>query len=238
MRTPLVILSALMIALQPGNSFSQSRHFPVPRRTDGNMSILISRLSGVEVVDEAEVACFTPADLIAGLTIIDANEEQWGMAVFGDDAITDTIDGFQHGEPLRFRYWDPVTDWERDVGFEVVEGGEAVYRANNYPPLIMDFTVGVTDNRLVTPSSFSLLPPFPNPFNSQSQIGFSLSRPGLVILSLYDSRGSLLGNLIYEPLGSGRHTLTLRGEGLPAGNYLLVLQQYDNRISRQLVLLK
>ena len=236
MRNCAVIITALVMAIQSGPGYGQSPHFPRPRITSENMSVLVNRLAGVELVDSAELACLTPAWLVAGLTVIDTDKNSWGMSVWGDDGMTDSLDGFRDGEPLYFLYWDPITDWERDIGFEVMDGGEAVYHTQDF--LVMDFTVGVTDGGWGIPAGFSLPPPYPNPFNAQTDIQFFLPRPGWASLSLFDIRGSFIANLFAQYLAGGEHSYRLGAEGLPGGSYLLILQQNNLRTCRQIVLLK
>ena len=61
---------------------------------------------------------------------------------------------------------------------------------------------------------------YPNPFNSSTNISFTLLEPGEVELRVYDMSGK---RVIQRELGtraSGRHDHALQMDNLPSGNYL------------------
>ncbi|MFH0765725.1 MAG: LruC domain-containing protein, partial [Calditrichota bacterium] len=105
-------------------------HFPPPRNTGVNMSVIIERITGVRVVRGAELACLTPDSLVAGADTLSFTPP-WGLAVWGDDNTTEEIDGFRAGEPLRFVYWDPGLRLELDAEMTVIEGA-GTYTSNGF----------------------------------------------------------------------------------------------------------
>lgn len=119
-------------------------HFPEPTITDNNMSIIISYINGIEVVQGAEIACITTDGLIAGADTLSPEIEVWGMAVWGNDASSDEIDGFRGGELLTFIYWDPASQQELDVILQNRENDPAVYRANGF--LAVEMFIEVTSS--------------------------------------------------------------------------------------------
>ncbi len=124
--------------IRSGRLGTDLRHFPDPTVTDLNMSIIILRLIGVAVPPGAEVACVTPDGLVAGAAYLEG-EPAWGLAVWGDDASTEEVDGFRDRQPLRFLYWDPQIDREIDAEPTLLQGDELVYITNGL--LVIDLLV-------------------------------------------------------------------------------------------------
>jgi len=85
--------------------------------------------------------------------------------------------------------------------------------------MIFQRRLGVGDEA-VEPSAFSLLPPFPNPFNSRAELVFGLERQSWTTLRIYDYTGHLLERLYEGVLSSGRHNVVWDASGVPAGIYL------------------
>ena len=75
-----------------------------------------------------------------------------------------------------------------------------------------------TENR-----TFTLLPAYPNPFNAQTVIPFTLDRSGKVTLTVYDVLGRSVGVQYIEPLQGGMHEVVWNAEGMASGTYLVRL---------------
>lgn len=107
-------------------------HFPDPIITDVNMSVLIHRISGIEIVAGTELACLTPDEIVAGAEELTPDDTSWGIAVWGDDSYTEEIDGFRNGEPLNFLIWDPARQQEVECQITVLEGAQPVFSGNGF----------------------------------------------------------------------------------------------------------
>ena len=160
------------------------------------------------------------------------------MAIWGDSGFTgDTTEGFRDGEAIRFLYWDPVHEWELNVGFHIIEGGSAVYHTNGW--LVLGITVGVNEDNLSQPARFRLAEPYPNPFNQQTIVEYELARDGNVELTLVDAvSGRLMRSLAKGWRAAGKRTLTLDASGLANGVYLLRLESNGLEETRKVVLIK
>ena len=213
-------------------------HFPKPKDTGRNMSILFRSIEGLEIIDGAEMACFTPAGLLAGAMVIDADEEQWGLTAWGDDPFTENvIDGFRDGEEISFLYWDPLHNWELEMSLKIIEGNEIVYHTNGL--ILLSATLDVEDpGTTLHPFEFNLTGIYPNPFNSEARIEFTLPKPGDMVLDVYDLTGRLVVRLLEGSLGAGLHSAVLDGRGLQTGLYLVVLESGENRAVIRAVLIK
>ncbi len=76
--------------------------------------------------------------------------------------------------------------------------------------------------------AFSLSPVYPNPFNGQAVIPFSLERAGRVELMIYDITGREVGVQYIEPLQAGQHEAVWNAEGCASGVYFVTLKQQSS----------
>ncbi len=85
--------------------------------------------------------------------------------------------------------------------------------------------------------------PVPNPFNPRTRITYSLERAGRVELSVFDSRGRLVRNLMSGQRGGGKHSLFWNGRdgnGSPvaAGVYLFRIEAHGRVETKKATLVK
>jgi len=93
------------------------------------------------------------------------------------------------------------------------------------------------------PAVSALHPAYPNPFNPETVISFSLARRSDVQVRIFDLLGRQVATLVDEPCPRGRHAVTWRadddgGRPLAAGVYLVELRSDDLRQVRKLMLIK
>ena len=97
------------------------------------------------------------------------------------------------------------------------------------------------------PTQFCLFPNYPNPFNQETWIRVDVpyreSGLPLVRLTIYDINGRRLRQLLDEPLSPGRYSLLWdgkgnRGEQLPSGIYVVVLQAPEFYRAQKITLLR
>ncbi|HEX7343570.1 MAG TPA: T9SS type A sorting domain-containing protein [bacterium] len=89
------------------------------------------------------------------------------------------------------------------------------------------------------PTSFRLLPPHPNPFNSSTVLSFQLPVASLVKLEVFDIKGQRVG-VGPDPTryNAGSHQVPFDGSDLPSGIYLARLTAGDFQQTQKLVLMK
>ncbi|MFN3820827.1 MAG: T9SS type A sorting domain-containing protein, partial [bacterium] len=238
---PQVVITSGRSALQVNSNpicqdfIHQPRHFPTPEPTDNNMSVVIASWDGEDYTIGAELGCITPRNTIGGSLLIES-DLPWGMAVWGDDALTEEIEGFRNGESLQFLYWDPETDTEHPVNFEVVEGGEPVYQPNGI--LILGMTLSVKYSNPFVPTAFSVLGPYPNPFNSDAEFSLTIPSPSPIHIHIRDTGGRIVKEMTLEPTSPGFIHWTLSGKDLSAGVYIVTINYQGTMIARKACLLK
>lgn len=81
----------------------------------------------------------------------------------------------------------------------------------------------------------TLLPNYPNPFASVTEIGFDLASPAPVRLTVFDLLGREVQVLADDVFGAGRHTVSVSGAGLSAGMYFYRLESTDVEVTRTMV---
>jgi hypothetical protein len=79
---------------------------------------------------------------------------------------------------------------------------------------------------------------YPNPFNNQARVSFSLPVPSSVKLALYDLLGRHVRDLAGGVYGTGTHDLTFNADGLPTGLYYLRLTAGTSESVQRVMLLK
>ncbi|MCF7809257.1 MAG: family 10 glycosylhydrolase [Candidatus Marinimicrobia bacterium] len=79
---------------------------------------------------------------------------------------------------------------------------------------------------------------FPNPFNPDTRISYTIPRPMRVDLSVYNVRGQEVQQLVNEHQIAGNHELNFHGSELPTGVYLLRLSTEEGSQTRRMLLIK
>lgn len=79
---------------------------------------------------------------------------------------------------------------------------------------------------------------YPNPFNAQTTISFSLTRPGDVEISIYDITGRFAETVVNGSYATGEYSIIWNADEYSSGIYFARLQNDSRSHSEKLVLLK
>jgi photosystem II stability/assembly factor-like uncharacterized protein len=133
--------------------------------------------------------------------------QRWGYQIDTSGSnyfsIVDTSHGWSDGTGLGF------------ISRTTNGGGQIVY-------------AGISKNNKEIPKSFKLFQNFPNPFNSQTTIRFSLSKRTYAKLKIYDAAGKEMN--LWESgklLEAGMHELSFNANNLSSGVYFYELTVSD-----------
>ena len=105
-------------------------------------------------------------------------------------------------------------------------------------------TLGINDDVNVNPYEYALHNNFPNPFNPETQIRFSIGNSELVKLVVYDMMGRQIRTLIAgESFNSGFHAINWNGlndngEKVPSGMYVYRIKAGDFIDFKKMLLVK
>ncbi len=129
------------------------------------------------------------------------------------------------------------------IEFQVID---ICYQLNGRPRLAKEGEDGpITADPLdMAPAAvLTLAQNHPNPFNPQTMIAFTLPRPQMVSLNVYDVQGRLVRTLMHGEMIAGRHEVVWEGRdeggnGVASGTYFYRLQADNGSLVRKMLLLK
>lgn len=145
---------------------------------------------------------------------------------------------------LQWHVEDPVSDRERNRN-DIVHS----YQGNRNPfidhpewvlPIFQGWLSGVRDVPVVSATIESV---YPNPFNPNTNIAFSLPEAGQVRVEVFSVGGQLVRVLLNDTYEAGRHTLRWdgtdqSGNSAASGNYFFRVQSAAGADTRPAILLK
>jgi hypothetical protein len=88
------------------------------------------------------------------------------------------------------------------------------------------------------PETYTLQNNYPNPFNPQTRIKFSLPTSEFVRLQVYNTLGQQVRTLVNKPMEAGSHSVTFNAGSLPSGVYIYRIQTEKFTRSRKMLLVK
>jgi hypothetical protein len=88
------------------------------------------------------------------------------------------------------------------------------------------------------PGEVTLAQNFPNPFNPQTTIRFSLPESMHTALRVYDTLGRQVATLVNEVMPAGMHNINFDGTRLSSGVYMYSLETASGTITRRMLLIK
>lgn len=120
---------------------------------------------------------------------------------------------------------------------------EVSYAVVEYAIIILEKPTLAEEEEAATPGSFVLFQSYPNPFNNQTVIKYSLPEPTKVSLVIYNVLGQRVKTLVKETRQSGLFNLTWDGKDedgvdLSSGIYFYRLQAGEWSLTKRMVLLK
>jgi 7,8-dihydropterin-6-yl-methyl-4-(beta-D-ribofuranosyl)aminobenzene 5'-phosphate synthase len=159
---------------------------------------------------------------------------------FSDEAINEVIAGFRSLGVKK-------CGGTHCTGDRAIELFQAAY-GDDYIPMGTGKVIQVSttlisaikesDEKSQIPVQIQLNQNFPNPFNPETVIGFSIPKTGHVTLSVYNLNGQTVDRLVSEVLSAGPHTACWNGSDRQAGVYLYELQTEHQREIRKAALIR
>ena len=120
---------------------------------------------------------------------------------------------------------------DNSLGWGIVNADEAVKMAES-------MTDPLSSSTTELPTETALLGNYPNPFNPETTIRYTLPQTGKVHLAVYNLLGHEVAVLVDEPKPAGHHTTRFEAGDLPSGAYLYRLQTQDKIMARTMILVK
>jgi hypothetical protein len=106
-----------------------------------------------------------------------------------------------------------------------------------YRRFLSEFTaVQPVSNQI--PKYYSLSQNYPNPFNPSTNFQFSIPKPGLVNITIYDALGRKVETLVNQELKPGTYKVDWSASAYPSGVYFYRLSAGDYTETKKMVLIK
>jgi len=103
----------------------------------------------------------------------------------------------------------------------------------------MDASTGINDHSNNTlPKSIDLLQNFPNPFNPNTTISYSLPERTKVVLSVYNELGEKIAELVNGEKASGTYSVKWNANNFATGVYFYELKTDKSSVTKKLILMK
>lgn len=140
--------------------------------------------------------------------------------------------------------WTPT---EADTGIHIVKV-EVEDKRGGFDEEIFIITVlkevitSINDNMLTLPTDFKLMN-YPNPFNPETYISYTLQKSGMVFINIYDITGKLVKILVKQNHHSGNFTIKWDGTNsfgirVSSGIYFYQLRSDNVKIVKKMQLIK
>ncbi len=97
---------------------------------------------------------------------------------------------------------------------------------------------GINDASNNSPASFSLSQNFPNPFNPETNINYSISERSKVSIKIFNILGKEISTLVNENKDPGNYNIKINMDDQPSGIYFYRIQAGDFSQTRKMILLK
>jgi len=88
------------------------------------------------------------------------------------------------------------------------------------------------------PMDYDLSQNYPNPFNPSTTIRFSVLESSFINLSIFNSLGEIVKELVKEVKAPGVYTIAFNAKDLPSGTYIYRIQTTDFVQTKKMILLK
>jgi ligand-binding sensor domain-containing protein len=79
---------------------------------------------------------------------------------------------------------------------------------------------------------------YPNPFNPETKIEYTIPKSGKVKLEVFDNLGRLVKVLVEKTQNAGKYQVLFVGDNIPSGIYLYRLTTEQSSITKKMVLIR
>lgn len=119
---------------------------------------------------------------------------------------------------------------------------DALCYASDHLPTVSQFRfyngVGINLIENIIPEKFDLKQNYPNPFNPETKIKFDISAQGNVRLSVFNSLGQKITELVNQNLSPGTYEASWNAKDFSSGIYIYRLETEKFTIAKQMILIK
>ena len=193
-------------------------HFIQVISTDKNMSIIITGL-----LDEGEIGAFTTSGICIGATAF-RNQDQVGLAVWGDDESSDELDGLKEGEAFTLKLWSSTLGAEFDLESENILTGYTGLSGSGFVYETDGFTFFAAKALPSIPDQYYLSQNYPNPFNNVTRLTYGMPETDDISIQVFDLAGRLVTTLVNGNVNAGNHVTVWDASSASTGIYLIKME--------------
>ena len=118
---------------------------------------------------------------------------------------------------------------------------DVLFEANgdyNVEEVIAATTEGYISTDLNMPNAIALSSAYPNPFNPSTSFDLNISQAGNISVMIYNVNGQIVDVLHQGYKDAGVHSMTLNGQNLSSGMYIIKASSADVTVSQKVMLIK
>ncbi len=198
--------------------------------TTRNMSILINNVLGVETKAGDQINAISADGRVVGAGVV-GEDVRCGLAVWGDDPLTDDIEGLKEDEAFTLTLVSAEDNTSHSLALAQVLAGKGAKYIND------DLTVLDVHIESQIPENYYLAEFYPNPFNGTTRLIFGLPEQASVRIAVYDMQGRLVTSLLNENLQAGVHSVVWQAKNEATGVYIVKMDAGNFQTSRKIVLM-
>lgn len=102
----------------------------------------------------------------------------------------------------------------------------------------LEETVSINQTGSIVPAKYNLYQNYPNPFNPTTKIKFDLQKAGDVKMSVYNSQGKLVKDIVNQYAPAGSFEVSFDGKELSSGIYYYKMEAGGSVITKKMMLVK
>ncbi len=188
-------------------------------------------LDGLTISGGTQIKAITSDGLVVGAGTVATDGKFGFMPIYGDDPMTDAIEGPSSGQTISF----VVGNVETNETF--------VWDADNRTVEISALTAKGGSDDPALPSEYGLHQNYPNPFNPSTTISFSMPSSGKVSIEVYNILGARVAT-VFDGMAEAGTTSVIwdgrneNGEQVATGIYFSRMKCDQFEQSRKMVLMK
>ena len=198
-----------------GKRIASPNHFTFTSRTGDFLPIVITsvRIPNRQPTEGDEIGVFVSDTLCVGAATW--YDGKIGFAAWKDDETTNVIEGYTNANSLTFRFYD-ASENEEISELNVSSTNSASEESSI---LIKDLLLDGAVKEPTLPSAFKLGPVYPNPFNAQTTIHYSLPESSELKLVVHNSNGQEIKVLHNGYSDAGNFRIDFSANDLSSGVY-------------------
>jgi hypothetical protein len=191
------------------NIYTEMPQYFVAESTGANMTIGVpANTHSLNIGDE--VGVFNSNGTLVGSAVYSGSN--MAIAVYGDDELTNELEGMAINEHFTFKVWNSMNNAELDCQFEMEAGKD--YYQNDAIVIVKNLETSGTNN-----ASISLLQNMPNPFATETTIGYVLPEDAHVSITVYNVVGELIEEIVSSEKPAGNHEVVFNAANCASGTY-------------------